>query len=177
MKIIPAADLGLMADHLSAHEGVINRLGLLRTKVSDDRLEALIALQINMMLAHVYVMLDLINPYHKQYVEVPSLNQVSNHPYSHQQNHMRYDSELQDRWIALDVRSTAKNMADQNYASALMMHNQNVRNAHVEMALQQLQLMEQYGGFIEGKGWSFTPQSSVKEQLETLQHFQHMFSG
>ncbi len=67
-------------------------------------------------------------------------------------------------------------MADNNFVSALMMKNPNVRYAHIEMALQQAALQERYGELIKRMGWAFVPHVSVQAQINTYQHFQHILN-
>lgn len=62
MPTLPATDLGLMAEHLTAHKGIINKLEVYHEKVTNSKLKEIIALQTDMMRVHVKVMLALINP-------------------------------------------------------------------------------------------------------------------
>jgi hypothetical protein len=39
------------------------------------------------------------------------------------------------------------------------------------MALQQTVIQEKYGELIKHKGWEYVPHISLKEQLNTYQHF------
>lgn len=169
---LPATDLGIMAEHLSTHKGEINKLEKYYSVASDADLKEILALQINVMQTHVKVMLMLINPYQNGYVEVPPLeaypgNQLPRGTWGK-------DPLLNNKTIALEARATAKCMANENFVSALMMKNTNVRNAHIEMALQQANLQERYGHFIKKMGWAFVPHVSVEDQLNTYQHFQHL---
>lgn len=170
MTTLPATDLGIMAEHLTAHEGVINKLEVYQANVTNSVLKEIIVLQKNMMRAHVGVMLALINPNESGYIEVPDLTNYSRANY-HQGEQSPNGN---NKWIALETHTTAKCMSNENYVSALMMKDQNVRNAHVEMALQQLTIQEKLAAFIEKMGWSFVPHVSVQDQVNTYQHFQHM---
>lgn len=172
MNVLPSVDLGLMAEHLTAHEGVINKLNVYHEKVTNTDLKEIIALQANMMRVHVGVMLALINPYQKDYVEVPPLNTYisSFFPRRVSEHKVNFDN----KWIALEAHTTAKCMSNENYFSALMMKDSNVRNAHVEMALQQLAVLAKYADFIKSMGWSFVPNASIEEQVNTYQHYKYM---
>ncbi|MFC3041562.1 hypothetical protein ACFOGI_15050 [Virgibacillus xinjiangensis] len=172
MAMLPSVDLGLMAEHLKAHEGVISKLQFYQSQVDDNKLKKILELQENMMLAHVKVMLGLIHPYEQNYIEVPPLvfsnhhhDPVFNIPNSHQ------------KWIALEAKNTAKSMSNRNYVSALMMNNQNARNAHVEMALQQLAIQERLEAFINRMGWGFFPKATREEQIQTYQQFHHLLQA
>src|SRR5699024_12398898 len=65
-------------------------------------------------------------------------------------------------------------MSNNNYISALMMQDPYVRNIHVKMALQQFEMLEIYNEFITKMGWTFTPDVSIQEQLNTFQHYEHI---
>ncbi|WP_163970972.1 hypothetical protein [Oceanobacillus halotolerans] len=170
-SLLPAVDLGLMSNHLSAHEGVISKLKAYQRIVTNPKLRDIIRIQENVMQTHVWVMLALINPDYSNYVEVPSLSNYGVHHHSiGEQNKKSNDN----KWIALEVRNTAKTMASTNYNSALMMQDLNVKNAHIEMALQQQQLQKMYDDFITNIGWEFVPHSSFQEQVNTYYHFKHL---
>ncbi|WP_099157157.1 hypothetical protein [Virgibacillus ndiopensis] len=174
MADLPAVDLGIMAEHLSSHEGVINKLKVYYEKVTTIELKEIIALQVNMMRVHVRVMLALIDPRNDDYVEVPDLNVYRGKNYTNWEGKPRIDYD--DKWITLEAHTTAKCMSNENYVSALMMKDSNVRNAHVRMALQQLEVQQMYSKFINKMGWSFVPHVSVQDQMNTYGHFQHMLN-
>lgn len=169
---LPAIDLGLMAEHLTAHEGVINKLELYQTKVSIASLKEIIVSQTNMMRDHVRVMLALINPYQQnEYVELSPINE---HSGFNKQPIGEHNTNFQDKWIALDGHNTAKNMSNNNYVSALMMQDPYVRNIHIQMALQQFEMLDKYNELITKMGWTFTPHATVHEQFNTFQYYEHI---
>ncbi|KAB8139207.1 hypothetical protein F9U64_01655 [Gracilibacillus oryzae] len=174
MASLPAIDLGIMAEHLSAHEGIINKLNVYHEKATNIELKEIIAFQGNMMRIHVKVMLALINPHYNDYVEVPDLSVYSGNGYYQRDN--KHWVDYDNKWIALEAHSTAKLMSNENYISAIMMKDKNARNAHVEMALQQLEAQKRYSEFINRMGWTFVPHVSVQDQVNTYQHFQHMLN-
>ncbi|MEN1970116.1 hypothetical protein WMZ97_18850 [Lentibacillus sp. N15] len=151
MVRLPAVDLGIMAEHITAHIGAINKLELYQDKVTINKLKEIIQLQANTMRVHVNTMLALINPYHHGDIELPSLDTI-NAVRSHISNHMAYRGETDNKWITLEAHTTAEFMSNDNYSSALMMKDQNVRHIHVEMGLQQFQIMEMYTTFMEQMG-------------------------
>ena len=169
---LPAVDLGLMTEHLTAHEGVINKLELYQTKVINASLKEIMVSHINVMQDHVRVMLSLINPYQNEYVELSPINGHLELYYVQIAGEQNINS--QDKWITLDGHTTAKNMSNNNYISALMMQDPYVRNIHVKMALQQFEMLEIYNEFITKMGWTFTPVVSIQEQLNTFQHYEHI---
>lgn len=172
MTVLPTIDLGLMAEHLSAHEGILNKLALYETKVTNTVLKEIIILQINVMQSHVKAMLALINPDHSGYVELPHLNEYNINGYWQvlkESGH--FDN---NKWIALESYNTAKSMSNENYISSLMMKNQNVRIIHAQMALQQFALQSKYAELIKEMGWAFVPYATVQEQINTYQHYQYI---
>ncbi|WP_047986555.1 spore coat protein [Ornithinibacillus californiensis] len=173
MVHLPAVDLGLMAEHLSAHQGAIQKLHVYEHNVSIPELRETLQLQRNVMEAHVKVMLELINPNTNTNVEVPNLEQVKQKMMQTESN--TKNKNKNDKWIALEAHNTAKSMSNQNYMSALMMKNKNVRDVHVEMALQQLSILERYDMIINNKGWTFTPKATYEEQLETYNQFLNQY--
>src|SRR5699024_3135295 len=160
MNSLPAIDLGLMAEHLAAHEGVINKLKLYQTEVINATLKEIVVLHANVMSNHVRVMLALINPYQNEYVELAPLSEHMQH-YNLMAEEQGANS--MDKWIALEGHTTAQSMSNENYVSALMMQNQHVRTIHVHMALQQLEIQDKYEELLEKVGWVFTPHASAHE--------------
>jgi hypothetical protein len=80
----------------------------------------------------------------------------------------------QDKPIALEAKATSKSMSHNNFMSALMMKNPNVKAVHFEMALQQAKFHENYSMFINSI-WPEKPTMSSKEtQLEIISEFQHL---
>lgn len=172
MAILPAADLGIMTEHLSAHEGVINKLNVYHEKATNNDLKEIIALQVNVMRVHVRVMLALLDPQNNDDVEVPDLNVYRANDFY--QGPGKQEVDYNNKWIALEAHTTATFMSNENYVSALMMKDRNARNAHVEMALQQLEVLKRYAAFINQMGWLFVPYVSMKDQVNTYQHFQYI---
>ncbi|WP_047984066.1 spore coat protein [Ornithinibacillus californiensis] len=168
MKGLPAIDIGLMIEHLSTHEGMIKKLEIYRMKVRSEELKDTIDLQIKVMRAHVEVMLSLINPQNDDYVEVPDLRNASLNNYQTAiDEHVGYN----DKWIALEAKASTKMISGENYTAALMMKDNNVRNAHVEMALQQLEIQKKYSEFIKRMGWELTLGISNKKQELAYQFY------
>jgi hypothetical protein len=168
---LPAIDLGLMAEHLATHEGVINKLEHYYTEVQHPHLKQIIHQQIMVMRTHVHVMLMLLRPNQEDFIHLPAIENHSVLPFHHEEHrHMI----IQDKDIALEARATANFMANNNFMSALMMKKENDKHAHIEMALQQETLEKRYGEFIKKMDWEYTPMASVQEQLETIKHYQYL---
>ncbi|UOR12078.1 spore coat protein [Halobacillus amylolyticus] len=160
-----------MAEHLSTHEGMLSKLKYYHNEVTNAELKQIIDLQIEVI--HVKVMLMLINPYQNGYIEVPSLESFTGDQYRPEEAWGQ--NTLNNKSIALEARAGTKSMADNNFVSALMMKNPNVRRAHIEMALQAA-LQERYGELIKRMGWAFVPHVSVQDQIDTYQHLQHILN-
>src|SRR5699024_9743814 len=130
MSTLPSVDLGLMAEHLSTHEGLINKLKVYHINTTNPDLKSIIALKIHAMMSQIRVRVSLINPDNYEYVEVPDLNMYD---VSNQRADGTGVNKYNDKWIALEAHAGAKLMSNENYTSALLMKDRNVRNAHVEM--------------------------------------------
>src|SRR5699024_3980134 len=174
MSTLPSVDLGIMAEHLSTHEGMINKLKVYNINTTNPDLKSIIALQINVMMLNVRVMISLINSDNNEYVDVSYLNIYD---VSIQRSYGTVVNKYNDKCIALEAHAGAKLMSNENYTSALLMKDRNVRNAHVEMALQQLEIQKRYSDFINRMGWSFVPHADAQERVKTYQHFQHLLNN
>ncbi|MCM3715453.1 hypothetical protein M3202_15385 [Alkalihalobacillus oceani] len=73
--ILPAIDVGLMAEHLSTHEGVLHKLEHDYHKVKNPVLQQVIAQQFRIMRAHIKVMLSLLDPNQHQWIHLPPLDE------------------------------------------------------------------------------------------------------
>lgn len=175
MDSLPAIDLGLMAEHLSAHEGVINKLAAYQSSVTNMELRNILNLQENVMRSHAWVMLAFINPNYHNDVEVPPLTSFRIE-HEHTSDKLENGNGGNNKWIALEAHDTAKNMSTENYNSAMKMQNMNVKNAHIEMALQQNQIKEKYASFIKKMGWAFAPNAANRAQTNTFLHFEHLLN-
>lgn len=169
--ILKAIDLGLMAEHLTIHKGVLGKLKLYYCLVQNPNLKQVIYEQLVIMRNHVHVMLMLIDPEQNKEVTVSALNQVQ--PITI--NCKAYSNHMGDKSIALEAQHTAMSMAHDNFSSALKMKADNVRDIHLHMALQQVRLQERYTSFINEMGWGYSPDISLEEQKNTLKMFKKMF--
>lgn len=109
MDSLPAIDLGLMVEHLSAHEGVINKLAHYQPLVTNLELRNILKLQENVLHSHVWVMLAFINPNYHNEVKVPPLSAYREDPIFE-----RSGNGEDNKWIALEAHNTAKNMSNRN---------------------------------------------------------------
>jgi hypothetical protein len=172
MSTLPSTDLGLMAEHLTAHEGEINKLKVYVRNVSNNGLKDIINLQIKMLKDHVRVMLALIDPKQTGYVKLAPLEKLKGlikDTTSTNNEHVK--------WITLEAHNTARTMSNVNYVSALMMKNQNVRDIHVQMALQELEVQKMYEKVMKKMGWGFVPHASKDSQEKTYQYYEKTFKS
>jgi hypothetical protein len=164
---LPAVDLGIMAEHLSTHEGVINRLKMYIKTVQNHMLKKILELHLIVLRNHVKTMLALIEPNRTHEVHLPEMNSLD------------WDVgigklEEYEKDIALDTRSTAKLMGSDNFNSALMMKDSNVKNIHLKMSYQDVNMQMMYDHLIKLTQGDFIPRVSAEMQRLTLQHYYHV---
>jgi len=166
---LPATDLGIMAEHLATHEGMINKFKIYYMTVRNPVLKNLLYRHIHILREHVRVMLEFIDPSKAGQVHLPSLKDI----------HLKFGNEQiseQEKDITLEARATAKLMSSNNFMSALMMKDVNVKHAHIEMALQEERFQSLYNQIIKHIDGEFTPKVSEKMQLLTLHKYYHILS-
>ncbi|WP_456271134.1 hypothetical protein [Bacillus sp. AK031] len=164
---LPAVDLGLMSEHLAAHEGVINKLKIYHQMVHNEDLKKILRIHINTLRHHVAAMLMLINPNRMEKVQLADLPKTT----------LNEPVESLAEWekdIALESRSTAKLMGTNNYNSAAMMKDENVKSIHVKMAEQDIEFQMMYNRLIKAYDGDFVPMASPEMQWMTLQKYQHV---
>jgi hypothetical protein len=169
--ILKAIDLGLMSEHLTTHKGVLKKLQFYYCSVKNPTLKQIIYEQFLIMRNHVQVMLMLMDPKINEQVTVSALfqKQPVEIPCQPVWNQMG------EKEITIEARNTAMSMATDNFSSALRMKAHNVRDIHFNMALQQVKIQGQYSGFMKSMGWEHAPESSLEEQVKTLQLFKHLY--
>ncbi|MBB6453132.1 spore coat protein CotF [Salirhabdus euzebyi] len=165
---LPAIDVGLMNEHLTTHQGVIHKLKHYYSEVKDPYLKQIIYAQAVIMRDHVKVMLALLDPNNNQWKQVVPLKQVFSRlqlelitPHQHNE----------DKKIVLENHSTAKFLATDNFLAALMMKNDNVKQVHYDMAMQQANFEKMYSDYINKMGWSVTATANEEEQVKLINHF------
>ncbi|HAQ08482.1 MAG TPA: hypothetical protein DCR24_13545 [Bacillus bacterium] len=163
---LPAIDLGLMAAHLAAHEGVINKLKIYERMVNNRTLKKMFQLHISFLRDHVVTMLNLIDPVKGQ-VKLPEMGEL-------EMDEATASLTEQEKDIALEAKETAKHMAEENFTSALMMKNMNVKHIHIQMAYQDVRMQALYNMLIEHSEGEFTPMASEEMQAMTLKKYQHV---
>jgi signal transduction histidine kinase len=160
---IPAADLGLMTEHLQSHEGEINKLHLYRDLIANPALYANLQSHMHMLQTHALVMLELINPARNGYVALPALQL---------REQMTYSSLTpQEQELLLELRSTAKMMGNVNYQSAQMMKDSNVRHVHLLMAYQNSMLQDAYTRLLQQTEGELIPLADMTSQQAVYNKF------
>ncbi|MGJ9383864.1 hypothetical protein [Salipaludibacillus sp. CF4.18] len=76
--------------------------------------------------------------------------------------------------ISLELQATANSMASTNFNSALMMKNENVKQVHFEMAIQQATYLNYVNYFVEEKKWSISVKGTQDQQNKIIEHFKHL---
>ncbi|MFC4321609.1 hypothetical protein [Litchfieldia salsa] len=162
MKII---DVGLMANHIPAHKGIISRLELYSQSVSNGQLLTIFQKQIGMMKNHVQVMNQLLNPNQQLQVAVPPIPNNSTGYY----NQPKGNIGIEEKDMLFDAHFTAVSMANENFMSASNMKAPLVKRAHIEMGLQQNDIANQFEMLAEQLGWSTNhPNATVMEQNQVM---------
>ncbi len=163
--MIKTIDVGLMANHLDAHKGVIKRLELYMRMTKNQQLVHTLNQQIGAMKNHVKVMNQLLDPTNTNPVTLPPIPQnVMNHgiqsPF--------IDTGMVDRDITFDALFTANAIANDNFISSSNMKNQQVKQLHAEMAKQQSHIANQYEMLAEQLGWLSHPDATNQEQTQSM---------
>lgn len=169
--LLPVIDVGLMDEHLTAHEGVIPKLKKYKSMVNHPQLKEIIDLHISVLQHHVVVMLQLLDPNRKQWVYLKSLPLPTT---KHSGDHKMEWKKSTDKSIALEAMSTAKNMGSTNFNSALMMKDPNVKHIHFEMAIQDAILQGKYNDFMKSMNSDHPPMATSEIQQYTIQKHQHI---
>ncbi|MFC4322259.1 hypothetical protein [Litchfieldia salsa] len=164
---LPAVDLGIMSEHLSTHEGVINKLKMYYVSVSNPVLKKMLMLHIQTLRNHVTTMLELMNP-SSHHVHLKEMANFESHSVLVQLTEVEKD-------ITLEVRATAKLMGSDNFNSALMMKDPKVKNIHLKMSYQDITLQMLYDKLLKDLGGGeYIPKVSDEVQRMTFEKFHHV---
>lgn len=150
---LPAIDLGLMAEHLAAHEGVIFKLQTYYQNVQNPLLKRVLKSHIDTLQVHVAVMLSLIDPNRIHEVQLPKVNEIL---FNETLGHLL----PWEKDIALEGRFTAKSMGTNNFNSGTMMKDENVKTIHLQMSYQDIYFQKMYNNLITASDGGFVPMAS-----------------
>ncbi|MRH44651.1 hypothetical protein GH741_18555 [Aquibacillus halophilus] len=167
---LPAIDVSLMNEHLSAHKGIINQLTNYHTKIKVPVLNQVIKDQIIVMSDHVRVMLLLLDPDRKKWVTLATTNpKFEATQFSNLDPH---NSQL--KTLTSHLRTTSMHMAGDNYNSALRMKDENVSHVHFQMAMQQASFQNIYSYIMKQMGWVYTPEATREVQLKMIKQYEDL---
>lgn len=164
---LPAADLGIMAEHLPAHEGTISKLMIFKDIVDNQELKKLIQINIEMLRDHVRAMLELIDPNRKREVMLAEISDI-------QISTENLNLSEQEKEIVFETRSVSKLMGSNNFNSALMMKDMDVKNIHIQMAYQDVRMQVLYNMVVEHVNGDFTPRVTEAMQSKTYEKYKHI---
>ncbi|WP_170007466.1 hypothetical protein [Bacillus fonticola] len=170
--MLPAIDVGLMDNHLSAHEGIVSRLQLYLKIAKDRNVTQVLEKQLQVMKNHVVVMNQLLNPSQQGQVVLPPIPQTTGD--NGTEAPVNAGIQIEDRHITLDAHSTANAMANDNFISASAMKNPVVKKIHSEMALQQEAIAKMYNQILETNGWVKSSMAKQQEQIDTANYYSNI---
>ncbi|MDT0163561.1 hypothetical protein [Bacillus sp. AG4(2022)] len=171
--LVPATDMGLIATHLSAHDGLIAKIKMHEKKVESEELKYVLNKKLDLLRSHVRLMMEMLDPAKSDFQEVPSLDELpsGNQPVGKVQN----ASQL-DKHIALETKKAAESMALDNFISALKMQDPKVKHAHVQFALQEIEIIKDVTEILKEVGAEITPLGTEEEQQKIMRHFEHILN-
>lgn len=164
LKVI---DVGLMSNHLNAHQGVIKRLELYTSHAKNQQLVHTLNQQIGAMKNHVNVMNQLLNTNNTNAVTLPPIPRGIPTGIS---TGSSIDIGLEDRDISFDAHFTANAMANDNFVSSSNMKDQQAKRLHNEMAMQESTIANQYEMLAQQLGWANPPNATKVEQTQAMNH-------
>ncbi|MBB6451845.1 hypothetical protein HNQ94_000266 [Salirhabdus euzebyi] len=163
--MIKTVDVGLMANHLSAHKPVIKRLELYKSMTQNQQILTILDKQITIMKNHVQAMNQLLDPNQSQ-VTLPPVP-ASTFVQASNQGSVP-NSNMSDKDIAMDAHFTATSMAKENFNSSENMKTPQVKKSHQEMALQQSSIAGMYEQLMKEMGLSKQPNATIEEQTSVI---------
>jgi hypothetical protein len=168
--LLPASDIGLITSHLSAHDGLIMKLKMEEQMVESRQLKYILNKKLDLLRNHVRLMLEMVDPNINDFPNVPSLADL---PTGDQPVGLAGNSSQMDKHIALETKTAAESMAMDNFISALKMKDPKVKHAHVQFALQDIDILKQVTEILKEMGGETIPLGTAEEQLKVIRHFEH----
>ncbi|SFF80413.1 hypothetical protein SAMN05216353_109110 [Halobacillus alkaliphilus] len=170
--ILKMIDLSLMAEHLPVHKAELDKLALFICSIQDPEIKQVATEQYMIMQNHVKVMIALMNPVQNEAIGVSDLQKWEPVTFNCKQNSIGMAQEN----ILIELKTSAETMANKNFNSGLRMKAENVRNIHIQMALQQTMILNRYSDLMNKLIKDTAPESSREEQEETVQTFKNLFN-
>jgi hypothetical protein len=155
--MLKMTETGLMAEHLIMHDGIMHRLMDSKLHVQDEELREIITKQIDVLKEHAETMMDFLG--YKGSLEFSETDKETD---SHASTVFR------DRHAALDGMFTANSLSKANYNHSTVMKDEKVKQTHVRMAMDQMEIAKQYEEIIKKNGWSAQPSASSDEMSKVV---------
>ncbi|GAM11956.1 hypothetical protein [Mesobacillus selenatarsenatis] len=168
--LLPASDLGLITSHLPAHDGMIMKVKLFAKEAKDEKLLELLNRKVGIMRCHVRIMMDMLDSDKSEFEKLPDFDEL---PQSQLETTTRGTQKM-DKHIAMEIKASTEAMAKDNFVSALKMKDPKVKQIHIEMALQQVQLLKMVTEYLQENEADVTPLGTAEEQKKVVNHFSHM---
>ncbi len=169
--LLPATDMGLIATHLSAHDGLIAKIKMHEKKVENKELKYILNKKLDVLRSHVRLMMDMLDPSKSDFAEVPSFDEL---PSGNQSIGKFQNGNQLDKHIAVETKKAAESMALDNLIFALKMKDPKVKHAHVQFALQEIEIVKDVTEILKEMGAEITPLGTEEEQQKILKHFEHI---
>ncbi|UQX57149.1 hypothetical protein M5V91_28825 (plasmid) [Cytobacillus pseudoceanisediminis] len=117
-------------------------------------------------------MLEIMDPDKSEFPELPKLDHLPKvETIQEIENESNPNAE---KHIALEGKASAESMAQNNFVSALKMKDPKVKQIHIEMALQQVKIIEEITEFLKGQNAEIVPLGTAVEQNKVIKYFQHI---
>ncbi|MBT2690863.1 hypothetical protein J7I93_22245 [Bacillus sp. ISL-47] len=170
--LLPASDMGIITTHLSSHDGMIFKFKSHLKQVKNKQLRKILILQLGVLRSHTRIMLEMMNPDKSEFPELPALDHLPKE--EDIQEIENENNPMSEVHIALEGKASGESMAQNNFFSALKMKDPKVKQIHVEMALQQVKIVEEITKFLKEQNADIIPLSNAEEQNKVIKHFQHI---
>src|SRR5699024_5294886 len=164
-KMLKNVDVGLMVNHLSAHNAIIKRLDMYINHVQNQQIATIIQKQMMIMNNHVQVMKQLLD------LKQSTVNLLLIPTNVVMVQNLNNNLDISDQDIAVDAHFTASAMAKENFNTAENMKNHQVKKTHTEMELQPSTIAVMYEQLMNQLGWMSQPNVSTSEQIAALAPF------
>ncbi|WP_409250746.1 hypothetical protein V1502_11270 [Bacillus sp. SCS-153A] len=161
--MLKMSETGLMAEHLVMHDGVMHRLLESKLHVQDEKLKKVVSKQIDVLKEHAETMMDFLG-----YDGSLSFSEMDKETENYASKVLR------DRHVALDGLFTANSLSKTNYTHSTVMKDKEVKETHVRMAMDQMEIAKQYEEIIKENGWSVQPSADSEETSEIVDQIKEM---
>lgn len=161
--MLKMTETGLMAEHLVMHDGVMHRLMDSKLHVQDEKLREIVTKQIEVLKEHAETMMDFLG-----YDGSLEFSETDKETETHA------STVLRDRHVALDGMFTANSLSKANYTHSTVMKDEKVKETHVRMAMDQMEIAKEYEKIIKNNGWSVQPSANSDETSKIVNEIKTM---